>query len=98
MSVLHTHFLIQSVSLPSILALQVYSSGNDLVIVDGHLTHVQTVQGDVPIRALHCSEGVGKIAVAWETDVVIFNPEPHEESSETSSIDLSATLTSVVSM
>ena len=83
--------------MPSLLALQVYSSGNDVVIVDGHLTHIQTVQGDVPIKALHCSEGVGKIAVAWETDVVIFNPEPREESSEASSVDLNAPLTSVVS-
>ena len=76
---------------------KVYASGKDVVIVDGHLTHIQTVQGDVAIRALHCSEGTGKIAVAWETDVVIFNPEPHEESSETSSTDLSAPVTSVVS-
>ena len=78
--------------------LQVYASGKDVVIVDGHLIHIQTVQGDVPIRALHCSEGSGKIAVAWDTDVVIFNPEPHEGSSEeTASGDLSAPVASVVS-
>ena len=65
--------------------------------MDGHLTHIQTVQGDVAIRSLHCSEGTGKIAVAWETDVVIFNPEPHEDSSEASSADLSAPVTTVVS-
>ena len=67
------------------------------MIVDGHLTHVQTVQGDTTIRALHCSEGVGKIAVAWESDVVILNPEPHEDSSEASTADLSTPHTSVVS-
>ena len=78
--------------------MQVYASGKDVVVVDGHLTHIQTVQGDMAIRALHCSEGTGKIAVAWETDVVIFNPEPHEEPSEASSTDLSAPLTNGVSL
>ena len=78
--------------------MQAYASGKDVVVVDGHLTHIQTVQGDIAIKALHCSEGTGKIAVAWESDVVIFNPEPHEESSEASSADLSAPLTNVVSM
>ena len=78
-------------------SMQVYASGKDVVVVDGHLTHIQTVQGDTAIRALHCSEGTGKIAVGWESDVVIFNPEPHEGSSETSSADLSAPLTNVVS-
>ena len=78
--------------------MQVYASGNDVVIVDGHLTHIQTVQGDTAIRALHCSEGTGKIAVAWDTDVVIFNPEPHEDPSEASSADLSTPLTNMVSV
>ena len=96
---IHVYIELFNTRLQSCLAPQVYASGKDVVIVDGHLNHIQTVQGDMTIRALHCSEGAGKIAVAWGSDVVIFNPEPHEsELSEASTTDLSAPLLNVVSL
>lgn len=60
---------------------QVYASGRDIVILDGRLKHVQTLlgsdlgYGETPINCVHCAELVGKIAVAWGSDVVIFLPE-----------------------
>lgn len=66
---------------------QVYASGKDVVILDGKLKHIQTVlgsdcgYGDTRISCVHCAELVGKIAVAWGSDVVIFEPEPLEETS-----------------
>lgn len=57
----------------------------DVVIVDGRLKHIQTLlgsdlgYGDTPITCVHCAEQVGKISVAWGSDVVIFQPEPLDE-------------------
>ena len=65
---------------------QVYASGRDVVILDGRLKHVQTLlgsdlgYGETPITCVHCTELVGKIAVTWGSDVVIFHPELLEES------------------
>ena len=56
-----------------------------MVILDGQLTHLQTLlgshcgYGDTTIMCLHCAEATGKIAVAWGTDVVIFEAEPLDE-------------------
>ena len=64
---------------------QVYASGRDIVILDGRLKHVQTLlgmdlgYGETPINCVHCAELVGKIAVTWGSDVVIFIPEPLDE-------------------
>lgn len=64
---------------------QVYASGRDIVILDGRLKHVQTLlgsdigYGETPINCVHCAELVGKIAVAWGSDVVIFLPEPLDD-------------------
>ena len=64
---------------------QVYASGRDIVILDGRLKHVQTLlgsdlgYGETPINCVHCAEFVGKIAVTWGSDVVIFHPELLEE-------------------
>ena len=64
---------------------QVYASGRDIVILDGRLKHVQTLlgmdlgYGETPINCVHCAELVGKIAVTWGSDVVIFLPEPLDE-------------------
>ncbi len=62
-----------------------FASGKDVVILDGKLGHVQTVlgsdcgYGDTRINCVHCAEHVGKIAVAWGNDVIVFKPEPHED-------------------
>ena len=56
-----------------------------MVILDGRLTHIMTVlgsdcgYGDTRINCVHCAESVGKIAVAWGSDVMIFEPESPEE-------------------
>lgn len=61
------------------------ASGKDVVILDGKLAHVQTVlgsdcgYGDTRINSVHCAEDVGKIAVAWGRDVVVFQPEPLDD-------------------
>jgi hypothetical protein len=63
----------------------VYASGRDIVILDGRLKHVQTLlgsdlgYGETPINCVDCAELVGKIAVAWGSDVVFFYPEPLED-------------------
>ncbi len=68
--------------------LQVFASGKDVVIVDKRLAHVQTVlgsdcgYGDTRINCVHCAEAVGKIAVAWGNDVVIFKPEPLDDGND----------------
>ena len=55
------------------------------MILDGRLKHVQTLlgsdlgYGETPINCVHCAELVGKIAVTWGSDVVIFHPEPLDE-------------------
>ena len=65
---------------------QVYASGRDVVILDGRLKHVQTLlgsdlgYGETPITCVHCTELVGKVAVTWGSDVVIFHPELLDES------------------
>ena len=62
-----------------------YASGRDIVILDGRLKHVQTLlgsdlgYGETPINCVDSAELVGKIAVAWGSDVVIFHPQPLEE-------------------
>ena len=56
-----------------------------MILLDGHLQHLQTIfgstrgYGDTDVSCLHCAEAVGKIAVAWETDIVIFEPSFSEE-------------------
>ena len=48
------------------------------MILDGRLKHVQTLlgsdlgYGETPINCVYCAELVGKIAVTWGSDVVIF--------------------------
>ena len=55
------------------------------MILDGRLKHVQTLlgsdlgYGETPINCVDCAELVGKIAVAWGSDVVFFYPEPLED-------------------
>ena len=67
------------------MSVQVYASGRDIVILDGRLKHIQTLlgadlgYGETPINCVHCSELVGKIAISWGSDVVIFQPEPLDE-------------------
>ena len=67
-----------------------YASGTDVVMLDGRLRHLQTVlgsdcgYGDARINCVHCAESVGKIAVAWGSDVVVFEPELLEDSSSSS--------------
>ena len=51
------------------------------------MKHLQTVLGsdcgyaDTQISCVHCAELVGRIAVAWGSDVVIFEPGLVEDSS-----------------
>ena len=61
-----------------------------MVILDGRMKHLQTVLGsdcgyaDTQISCIHCAELVGRVAVAWGSDVVIFEPELVEDSSASS--------------
>ena len=62
------------------------------MILDGRLGHIQTVlgsdcgYGDTRISCVHCATFVGKIAVGWGSDVVVFEPEPLEEGSSSSEV------------
>ena len=57
-----------------------YASGKDVILLDGHLQHLQTIfgstcgYGNVKVSCLHCAEAVGKLVVAWGSEVVIFEP------------------------
>lgn len=44
--------------------------------------------GETPINCVHCAELVGKIAVAWGSDVVIFLPEPLDDNQGQSNTDV----------
>lgn len=52
-----------------------------MVILDGRLKHIQTLlgsdlgYGETPITCIHAAELVGKIAVTWDSDIVVFHPE-----------------------
>ena len=58
------------------------------MILDGNLNHIQTISGswcgydDTIINCVHCAEAVGRVAVAWGTEVVMFEPESNEQSVE----------------
>lgn len=55
-----------------------YASGKDVILLDGHLHHLQTIfgatcgYGDTKVSCLHCAEASGQLAVAWGTELVIF--------------------------
>jgi len=58
----------------------VYASGSDVILLDGHLQHVQTIlgsscgYGNTKVSCVHCAEKTGRLSVAWGSEVVIFKP------------------------
>ena len=58
-----------------------------MILLDGHLQHVQTIFGgtcgyDTKVSSLHCAESIGRLVVAWGSEVVIFEPSLVEGSSD----------------
>ena len=61
-----------------------YASGKDVILLDGHLQHLQTIFGgtygySTKVSCVHCAEAVGRVAIGWGTDVVILDPSSVEE-------------------
>ena len=51
-----------------------------MILLDGHLQHLQTIfgstcgYGNTKVSCLHCAEAIGRLVVAWGSEVVIFEP------------------------
>lgn len=62
-----------------------YASGCDVILLDGHLQHLQTIFGSTcgygssKVSCLHCAEAIGRLVAAWGAEVVIFEPSMSEE-------------------
>ena len=56
-----------------------------MILLDGHLQHIQTIlgsscgYGETKVSCVHCAEKTGRLSVGWGSEVVIFRPFSVEE-------------------
>lgn len=56
-----------------------------MILLDGHLQYIQTIfgsncgYGETKVSCVHCAETMGRLAVAWGSEVVVFEASAVEE-------------------
>lgn len=55
------------------------TSGQDIIILASNFSRVQQITAKSHISSLDCSTDVGKIAAAYDTEIIIFDPIPQQQ-------------------